>query len=77
MPASCREVDVLDAAGDLRLGRVAELELVEDVAGDAGVAVGVPQSVERAARIVRARRGQLLMPGLHAERRRQRGKAQR
>ena len=28
------QIDVLDAPGDLRLGRVAELELVEHVAGD-------------------------------------------
>ena len=58
---------MLDAAGDLRLGGVAELELVEDVAGDPGVLVRIPQAVERAAGIVRARRRQLLVAGLQAE----------
>ena len=58
---------MLDAAGDLRLGGLAELELVEDIAGDLGVLVRVPQAVERAAGIVRARRRQLLMAGLQAE----------
>ena len=41
------EIDVLDAAGDLRLGRLGELQFVEDVAGDLGVLVGIPQAVER------------------------------
>ena len=55
------QIDVLDTRGDLRLGDFAELEFVEDVAGDLGVLVRVPQAVERAARIVRARRDQFLM----------------
>ena len=42
------EVDVLDAAGDLRLGGLGEFQLVEDVAGDLGVLVGIQQAVERA-----------------------------
>ena len=61
------EIDVLDAPGNLRLGGLGEFQLVEDVAGDPVVAVGIPQSVERAAGIVRARRRQFLMPGLQAE----------
>ena len=66
---------MLDAAGDLRLGGVGELELVEDVAGDPVVLVRIPQPVERAGWIVRTRRRQFLMPGLQAERRRDGGKA--
>ena len=47
----CRaaQVDLLDPAGDLRLGRLAELEFVEDVAGHARLLVGVEQAVERTA----------------------------
>ncbi len=58
---------MLDAAGDLRLGGIGELELVEDVTGDLGVLVRVPQTVERAAGIVRARRRQFLVACLQAE----------
>ena len=66
---------MLDAAGNLRLGGFAEFELVEDVAGDPVVLVGIPQSVERTGWIVRARRRQFLMPCLQAEGRRHGGKA--
>src|SRR5262249_59658844 len=69
------EIDVLDAPGNLRPGGFAEFELVEDVAGDPVVAIGVPQSVERTAWIVRTRGGQLLMTSLQAECRRNRCKA--
>ena len=37
------------------------------------VLVGIEQAVERAAGVVRARRGELLTPALHADRRGQRG----
>ena len=66
---------MLDTAGDLGLGRVGEFEFVEDISGDAGVVVGVPEPVEQRAGIVGARRGQFLMSGLQAERRGDRGKA--
>src|SRR5262249_20787352 len=69
------QIDALDASGNLGFGGFAEFQLVEDVTGDPVVIVGVPQSVERAARIVRARRRQFLMPGLQTERRRDSGKA--
>ena len=63
-----RKIDALDAAGDLRPGRGTELELVEDVAGDTGVLVGIEQSVDRARRIVRARPGEPLVSRLNADR---------
>src|SRR5262249_24069148 len=66
---------VLDAPGNLRLGDVAEFELVEDVTGDPVVAVGIPQSVKRTAGIVRTWGGELLMTGLQTECRRNRRKA--
>ena len=63
--------DLLDPAGDLRLGRFAELEFVEHVAGDALVGVRVPE-----AGTVGARRREPLMAALHADRRRQRSETQ-
>jgi hypothetical protein len=69
------EIDALDASGNLRLGGFAEFELVEDVAGNPVVPVGIPQSVERTGWIVRAWRRQFLMPCLQAEGRRHRRKA--
>ena len=66
---------MLDAPGNLRLGGFAEFQLVEDVAGDPVVIVGIPQTVDRAAWIVRAWRRQFLMTGLQAERRGDRRKA--
>ena len=71
------QIDVLDAAGDLRLGRIAEFEFVEDVARDPRIVVGTEQPVEQRAGIVGARRGQFLMPGLKAERRRHRRRSAR
>src|SRR5947208_11176696 len=65
---------MLDAARDLRLGPLRELELVEHVAGDAPVVVWVEQSAERPRRV--AGRGQLLLAGLHAQRRGQLSKTQ-
>ena len=62
------EIDALDAPGNLRLGGLAEFQLVEDVAGDPVVIVRIPQTIDRASWIVRARRGQFLMTGLQAER---------
>ena len=62
------QVHLLDAAGDLRLGRLAELELVEHVTGDAVLLFGSHRPLTR---IVRAGRGQLLMAALDADRRRQ------
>ena len=59
---------MFDPAGDLCLGRVAELELVEDIASEPAVAVRIPQAVERAEWIVRARSGQFLMRPLDADR---------
>ena len=56
---------------------IGEFEFVEDVARDPGVVVRVPQPVEQRAGIVRARRGQFLMPGLQAERRRHRRQSAR
>ena len=70
------QLDMLNACGDLRLGRFAELHLVEDIAGDLGVLVRVPQAVDRAADVVGAGRGQLLMRDLRAESGGQRCKAQ-
>ena len=70
-----RQIDALDAAGNLRLGGFAEFQFVEDVAGDPVVPVGIPQSVERTGWIVRAWRRQFLMPCLQAESRRHRRKA--
>ena len=64
------ELNVLDAPGELCLERVAELELVERVAGNARVFVGIEQATERTGHI--ARRRELLMPRLYAERRRER-----
>ena len=66
---------MLDPAGDLGLGRIGEFELVEDIARDARIVVGVPQTIEQRAGIIRARRGQFLMTGLQPERRRDRRKA--
>src|SRR5262249_6552111 len=68
--------DVLDASGDLRLGGLAELEFVEDISCDATVVVRAPQAVERAAGIVGTWCGELLMPGLYADRCRQLREAQ-
>ena len=64
------DVDLLDAAGDLRPLRLVEAELVEHEAGDAGGAVGIEQPA------LDARRGQPLVHALHAQRRRQRREAQ-
>src|ERR1043166_10008394 len=61
---------MLDAAGDLRFGGVAELEFVEDVAGVSSGGVGVPESG-----VVRAGRRQLLMADLRTDRGGQFGKA--
>ena len=68
------EIDALDAPGNLRLGGFAEFQLVEDVAGDPVVIVRIPQTVDRASWIVRARCRQFLMPRLQAEGRRHRRK---
>src|SRR5262249_36658791 len=65
------QIDMLDTARDLAFGGVADLELVEDIAGFPRVVVGVPQ-----AGIVGARRGELLMPGLRTQRGGQAGEAQ-
>src|SRR5205814_9415459 len=62
------QLDVLDAAGDLRLERLAVLELVEHVGSNPPVAVRAEQAVERGAGIVRAGRIEVLMAALRAER---------
>ena len=69
------QVDMLDSPCDLCLGRIREFELVEDIPGDAGVVVRIPEPVEQRAGIVGTRRGQFLMPRLQADGRRYRRKA--
>ena len=64
------EADMLDARRDLRLGRVAEFQLVEHIAGDPRIGVRAEQAIIQRADIVRARRGEILMTGLNADRRR-------
>src|SRR5207249_1148450 len=51
-------------------------EFIEDVSGHSPVAVRVPETVERAAGIVGARRREVLMSSLHADRRGELRKAQ-
>ena len=65
------DLDALDAAGDLRAPAVAELELVEDVAGDAVRRVRIEQAAAG-----RAKRRKLLMRRLRADRGGQRGEPQ-
>src|SRR4029079_2711464 len=62
------EMDPLDPARDLSGGALAELELVEHVARDAIVKIWIEQPVQGAAGIVRARRGEVLVAALHAQR---------
>ena len=64
------QIDMLDAAGDLGLGRLGEFKLVKDIPRFAGITIRVPQPVEECPWIVRTRRRQLLMSALQAERRR-------
>ena len=73
-PSHC-SIDALDATGNLRLGCFTEFQLIENVTGDAVVLVGVPQSVERTAWIVRTWSRQFLMTGLQSECCCNRGKA--
>src|SRR5262245_33304003 len=67
---------MFDTARHLGLGGLAELELVEDIARDLGVVVGIPQAVELRAWIVGAWCGQFLMRCLHADSRREDSKRQ-
>ena len=62
------QIGMLDAPGNLRLGGVGELQFVEDVSGDLGVFVRIPQTVDGTSDIVRARRRQFLMRRLNADR---------
>ena len=58
---------MLDTCCRLRLGDIAERELVEDITRNLGILVRVPQAIEWAPRIVGAWRGQFLMRRLHAD----------
>ena len=58
---------MFDAAGDLRLGRIAELEFIEDVAGHARFLFGSNNPLIGLPRCV-ARRGEPLIAALHADR---------